>query len=120
MFITVDQEDILKKAEEVQKKASQKVKDLEDKIKNAKAIREKELKEAEANVGKAKKKMEESSKKMKGKYQVWRIPLLILIFISFCHTFLYLSLLHISNTDCHFQQVEVCQRLEMTTEKVTI
>jgi uncharacterized membrane protein len=90
MFITVDQEDILKKAEEVQKKASQKVKDLEDKIKNAKAIREKELKEAEANVGKAKKKMEESSKKMKGKYQVWRIPLLILIFISFCHTFFYI------------------------------
>ncbi|KAJ8305459.1 hypothetical protein KUTeg_016004 [Tegillarca granosa] len=36
-----------KSIEEVQKKASKKMKDLEDKIKNAKAIREKELKEAD-------------------------------------------------------------------------
>ena len=46
------------------------MKDLENKIKNAKALREKELKDAEDSVTKAKKKMEESSKKMKGKYQV--------------------------------------------------
>lgn len=49
---------------------SKKAKDLEDKIKNAKAVRERELKEAESGVTKAKKKMEESSRKMKGKYQV--------------------------------------------------
>lgn len=49
---------------------SKKAKDLEDKIKNAKAVREKELKEAEGEVTKSKKKMEESSRKMKEKYQV--------------------------------------------------
>ena len=54
----------------MQKKSAAKVKDLENKIKNAKALREKELKDAEDSVTKAKKKMEESSKKMKGKYQV--------------------------------------------------
>lgn len=55
---------------------SKKAKDLEDKIKNAKAVREKELKEAEGEVNKSKKKMEESGRKMKEKYQVntsfWR------------------------------------------------
>ena len=51
---------------------SKKAKDLEDKIKNAKAVREKELKEAEDQVTKAKKKMEESSRKMKEKYQVMK------------------------------------------------
>lgn len=49
---------------------SKKAKDLEDKIKNAKAVREKELKEAEGEVTKSKKKMEESGRKMKEKYQV--------------------------------------------------
>ena len=49
---------------------TKKAKDLEDKIKNAKAVRERELKEAEKGVTAAKKKMEESNKKMKEKYQV--------------------------------------------------
>lgn len=45
-----------------------KVKDLEDKIKNVKAVRERELKEAEGEVIKSKKKMEEFGRKMKEKY----------------------------------------------------
>ncbi|KAK3089416.1 hypothetical protein FSP39_003470 [Pinctada imbricata] len=64
-----EQQEILKSAEEVKKKMSKKAKDLEDKIKNAKAVREKELQEAEKAVKAAKKKMEESNKKMKEKYQ---------------------------------------------------
>lgn len=46
------------------------MKDLDNKIKNAKQIRENELKDAEHGVMQAKKKMEESSKIMKQKYQV--------------------------------------------------
>ncbi|KAL5017230.1 hypothetical protein ScPMuIL_006819 [Solemya velum] len=64
-----EQQEILKKAEEIQTKAAKKVKELEDKVKNAKAIREKELKTAEDAVNKAKKKTEESSKRSKEKLQ---------------------------------------------------
>ena len=63
-----------KRTADIQKKSAAKVKDLENKIKNAKALREKELKDAEDGVNKAKKKMEESSKKMKEKYQVDDLP----------------------------------------------
>ena len=56
--------------EEIKSKNTAKVKELENKMKNAKQLREKELKDAEQGVTKAKKKMEESSKTMKQKHQV--------------------------------------------------
>ena len=70
LLISVEQEEVLSKAQEVQKSASEKVKDLDYKVKHAKELREKELKEAEAAVGKAKKKAEDSLKKMKEMKQV--------------------------------------------------
>lgn len=71
---------------------SKKAKDLEDKIKNAKAVREKELKEAEGEVTKSKKKMEESSRKMKEKYQVNTCTSFLEFPISIQLNFLYLEL----------------------------
>ena len=70
IIISVEYQEVQKRTAELQTKSAAKVKDLENKIKNAKAIREKELKDAEDGVNKAKKKMAESSKKMKEKYQV--------------------------------------------------
>lgn len=57
-------------AKESKVKASASVADLQDKMKNAKALREKELKEAENATAKAKKALENSQKKMKEKQQV--------------------------------------------------
>ncbi len=63
-------ENTLKEAKATKEKATQKAKDLEYKLKNAKALREQELKQAEADVAKARKEMEASKKKMKEKKQV--------------------------------------------------
>ncbi|CAI9728869.1 maintenance of chromosomes 2-like [Octopus vulgaris] len=64
-----EQKAIVQTAGEVNKKAKQKVKDLEFKIKNADKIRENELKQAEANLNKIQKQMQESNKLMKEKQQ---------------------------------------------------
>lgn len=53
-----------------QKELSEKCQTLEAKIKDAKSVREKELKEAESGITKAKKKADESKKQMEGKYEV--------------------------------------------------
>ena len=80
--IAEDQEETLAKAKEGKEKATASVKDLQYKVKNSKALREKELKEAENATSKAKKTMENSQKKMKQKQQVL---LLLLLFIIFCN-----------------------------------
>lgn len=84
---------------------SKKAKDLEDKIKNAKAVREKELKEAEGEVNKSKKKMEESGRKMKEKYQVntsfLEFPIsiqLIFLYLEYMDNFMCQSDLEVANT----------------------
>lgn len=84
---------------------SKKAKDLEDKIKNAKAVREKELKEAEGEVTKSKKKMEESGRKMKEKYQVntsfLEFPIsiqLIFLYLEYMDNFMCQSDLEVANT----------------------
>ena len=60
----------VEQAIETQRKAKQKVTDLEAKLHDAKGVREKELRNAENCVAKAKTKMEEASKKMKELHQV--------------------------------------------------
>ncbi len=69
-FLAGEQEAAIPAAKEKHKEQSQKCKNLEAKIKDAKSFREKELKEAEAGVAKAKKKAEETNKAMKQKQQV--------------------------------------------------
>ncbi|XP_038075031.1 structural maintenance of chromosomes protein 2-like [Patiria miniata] len=64
-----EQEAAIPAAKEKQKELTEKCKTLEAKIKDAKSVREKELKEAEAGVTKAKKAAEESNKAMKQKQQ---------------------------------------------------
>ncbi|XP_033637022.1 structural maintenance of chromosomes protein 2-like [Asterias rubens] len=64
-----EQEAAIPAAKEKHKEQSEKCKNLEAKIKDAKSFREKELKEAEAGVTKAKKKAEETNKAMKQKQQ---------------------------------------------------
>ena len=70
IFYTDECVNVLAEAKKEEAHASDRVKELEYKIKNAKAIREKELKQAEQEVKQAKKKIEESQKKAKEKEQV--------------------------------------------------
>ncbi|KAH7935534.1 hypothetical protein HPB52_009595 [Rhipicephalus sanguineus] len=59
----------LQACKETQKKASARVKDLEEKVKDAKNIRDRELKAAEQQISKCKKKADESAKKATAKKQ---------------------------------------------------
>lgn len=59
----------LQACKETQKKASVRVKELEEKVKDAKNIRDRELKAAEQQISKCKKKADESSKKATAKKQ---------------------------------------------------
>ena len=69
-FVSVDSEELLAQAREVKATAQRKVKALEDKLKNAQAVRERELKEAEQGVTRAKKTLDNSKKQTKAKEQV--------------------------------------------------
>jgi len=66
----VEQEDILKNAVETKKKSAARVADVEDKLKNSKAVRERELKQAQKEVDDAKKRYNQSIAKTKEKEQV--------------------------------------------------
>ena len=68
--MTDEQAATVEQAIDTQRKAKQKVTDLEAKLHDAKGVREKELRNAENCVAKAKTKMEEASKKMKELHQV--------------------------------------------------
>ena len=70
LFVLVDSETILKEAQTKKEAATKKVADLEYKLKNAKALREKELKDAEDAMKKAKKTADQSNKVTKEKEQV--------------------------------------------------
>ncbi|XP_077545843.1 structural maintenance of chromosomes 2 [Haemaphysalis longicornis] len=59
----------LQTCKETQKKASARVKDLEEKVKDAKNIRDRELKSAEQQIAKCKKKADDSAKKATAKKQ---------------------------------------------------
>ncbi|KAH8035713.1 hypothetical protein HPB51_008080 [Rhipicephalus microplus] len=59
----------LQACKETQKKASARVKDLEEKVKDSKNIRDRELKAAEQQISKCKKKADESAKKATAKKQ---------------------------------------------------
>ena len=74
-FVSVDSEELLAQAREVKVAAQKKVKALEDKLKNAQAVRERELKEAEQGVTRAKKTLDNSKKQTKAKEQVRRAQL---------------------------------------------
>ena len=65
-----DSEELLAQARQTRVAATKRARDLEDKMKNAKAYRERELKEADAAITKAKKTLDESKKKTKAKEQV--------------------------------------------------
>ncbi len=70
IYITVTQEQTLKDADETAKKNKETAAELEYKLKNAKALRDKELKQAEKSVQDEKKKMDKSHKQMMEKQQV--------------------------------------------------
>ena len=61
---------MLKNAVEAKKKSTARVADLEGKLKNSKAVREKELKQAQKNADDAKKRYDQSITKTKDKEQV--------------------------------------------------
>ena len=61
---------MLKNAVETKKKSAARVADLEDKLKNSKAVRERELKQAQTDVDQAKKRYNQSITKTKQKEQV--------------------------------------------------
>jgi len=67
----VEQEKVLKNALETKKKSLARVADLEDKLKNSKAVRERELKQAQKDVDQAKKRYDQSITKTKDKEQVY-------------------------------------------------
>ncbi|KAJ8040749.1 Structural maintenance of chromosomes protein 2 [Holothuria leucospilota] len=64
-----EQQEAIVEFKNKQKELSEKCQTLEAKIKDAKSVREKELKEAESGITKAKKKADESKKQMEGKYE---------------------------------------------------
>jgi len=68
--VTEEQEKVLKNAVETKKKSEARVADLEDKLKNSKAVRERELKQAQKDVDEAKKRYSQSITKTKDKEQV--------------------------------------------------
>jgi len=68
--VAVEQEQILKNATETKKKSAARVADVEDKLKNSKAVRERELKQAQKEVDDAKKRYDQSITKTKEKEQV--------------------------------------------------
>ena len=68
--MTAEQEKVLKNAVETKKKSDARVADLEDKLKNSKAVRERELKQAQTDVDQAKKRYNQSITKTKDKEQV--------------------------------------------------
>jgi len=68
--VAVEQEAVLKNALETKKKSTARVADLEDKLKNSKAVRERELKQAQSEVDQAKKRYDQSITKTKDKEQV--------------------------------------------------
>ena len=70
MFVADDQTANVEQAIETQRKAKERVSDLTAKLNDAKGVREKELRNAENCVAKAKTKMGEASKKMKEQQQV--------------------------------------------------
>ena len=65
-----EQDKMLKNAVETMKKPAARVADLEDKLKNSKAVRERELKQAQTDVDQAKKRYNQSITKTKQKEQV--------------------------------------------------
>jgi len=72
--MSAEQEKVLKNALETKKKSSARVADIEDKLKNSKAVRERELKQAQKDVDQAKKRYDQSISKTKDKEQVSRDP----------------------------------------------
>ena len=71
-YISEDQKEVLKTAEETKKKATLKVKELENRLKNQKKEREMELKKAEQGVTQAKKLADTKVKELREKEQVSR------------------------------------------------
>jgi len=61
---------MLKNAMETKKKSDARVAELDDKLKNSKAVRERELKQAQADVDQAKKRYNQSITKTKDREQV--------------------------------------------------
>ena len=68
--VTAEQEKMLKNAMETKKKSDARVAELDDKLKNSKAVRERELKQAQADVDQAKKRYNQSITKTKDREQV--------------------------------------------------
>ena len=72
-MIAEEQDQMIGDAKTKQKETTERTKNLEEKIKDASAVRERELKTAEQEVTKSKKKAEETNKQMKQKQQVCSI-----------------------------------------------
>ena len=70
LLCSEDQKSVLKETEEKSRVAQEKIAELEDKMKNAKAYREKEMKNAEQQLKEAKTKLDASRKAAKEKEQV--------------------------------------------------
>jgi len=95
LTLTAEQEKVLKNAVETKKKSEARVADLEDKLKNSKAVRERELKQAQTDVDQAKKRYNQSITKTKDKEQVDCLLCCIHVSKSVCDVASVLSYYHL-------------------------
>lgn len=94
----------MKKTEESQRKAEEEYKALENKMKNAEAERGKEIKNAQQKLNSAKKKADDSSRKMKEKQQV---NLTFIAIFSMLQVFLEVSFILLKFQSCQLQNLDI-------------